>query len=857
MDTEPDRVSALEANVRRLEARIARLEGRPAEPTVAPAGPPAPPPGHAAPGTMPAGVAWRPAPATQPRAASWVEPTPLASGHGGGIGLSIRDLEERFAGRALAIVGGLALVAAAIFFLSLAFSRGWVTEPMRVAMGIAAGGSAFAVGAWRLSRDDRLLGTVLAGVGIGILEIALFAATSLYGLLPPEAGLAGALVAAGVAAVIAIRFDAKVVAGFGLVGALVAPPLVGAGATLLTIAFLAIVLVATTVIAIFRTWRWLPPVAFLLTAPQLISWILAEPAPLPAMVLPVLAAFWLLNLAAAAGEEVRVRRDDLRPSSAGLVVANAAFLLWGLLVVLDGTLEPWRGLAVLLAAGAHLLVGAWFLERQGWKHLFGALVAGAGAALVAVAALVQLDAPIAASAWAAEAVALAWLAVRRRHRWSAIAAGAMLLLAYANVAGPDLVTAFGTVPRSFPNGELVALAAVLAATGAVGGLVGIRWVRSMLVAAAVGIVWWAILFEADGAAVIALWAALLPIAIGADRLVAGWRDNHDLAADWGLVLPRSMPIWPASIAGILAWLTAAGSALSDQLNPVDWGSAVPPAIPLTDERALIAAILAATAILAGALAEGVILRCSAAVAAVIIGALVAPFEVYADLVVVTWVALAAGAVGYVRWDRAAIVPMTGLAAGLVTGAAIVAFGIVAPPTHLVVVDPVTAGQPALLPGWPLSFVALAGVLLAAPRHGPFTPWAPWLQACGGAVIVYGISIGVVAGFQRLVGGPVPLDELATQAQVALSVTWTVIGVVALGVGLATRRTLLRQGALGLLALATAKVFLVDLAAMDVAYRAVVLAGLGLLLLVGAWVVTRFAGPRQAVPEHREEIEARA
>jgi hypothetical protein len=38
-------------------------------------------------------------------------------------------------------------------------------------------------------------------------------------------------------------------------------------------------------------------------------------------------------------------------------------------------------------------------------------------------------------------------------------------------------------------------------------------------------------------------------------------------------------------------------------------------------------------------------------------------------------------------------------------------------------------------------------------------------------------------------------------------------------------------------------FVIDLASMDVAYRAVVLAGLGLLLLVSAYLVARFRGPR--------------
>ena len=57
-----------------------------------------------------------------------------------------------------------------------------------------------------------------------------------------------------------------------------------------------------------------------------------------------------------------------------------------------------------------------------------------------------------------------------------------------------------------------------------------------------------------------------------------------------------------------------------------------------------------------------------------------------------------------------------------------------------------------------------------------------------------------------------------------------LGVVAFVAGLRLRIDDLRRGGLALLALATAKVFLFDLAALDVAYRVISLIALGLLLL---------------------------
>ena len=101
------------------------------------------PPTHPAPVQLQPNRRWPPRPRTAGHAT--VARTPI----------SLKDLEERFAGRALAWVGGLALVAAAVFFLSLAFSRGWINEPMRVLIGLTAGIAAFAAGAVMLARATR------------------------------------------------------------------------------------------------------------------------------------------------------------------------------------------------------------------------------------------------------------------------------------------------------------------------------------------------------------------------------------------------------------------------------------------------------------------------------------------------------------------------------------------------------------------------------------------------------------------------------------------------------------------------------------------------------------------------------
>src|SRR4029079_16073017 len=100
-----------------------------------------------------------------------------------------------------------------------------------------------------------------------------------------------------------------------------------------------------------------------------------------------LAVLWLRLCVPSAGEDMRVPRDDLRGSTATLVVANAAFVIWGGFVALDGDLAARGRLLTVVAPLAHLAIGGWMLRRQGLEHLFANLVTGTGLALLALAAL--------------------------------------------------------------------------------------------------------------------------------------------------------------------------------------------------------------------------------------------------------------------------------------------------------------------------------------------------------------------------------------------------------------------------------------------------------------------------------------
>ena len=185
------------------------------------------------------------------------------------------DFEDLLGGRILGWLGGSAVVLAAVFFLVMAVSRGWIDEPTRVLLAFL--GSTLLLGAGlylyeRQGQTQAALATVAAA--IASLYASLTAATTLYDLIDPVVGLAVAGLVGASATAIAVRWNSPIVAGLGVVGALLAPVLVDAGTTGEALAFMAIALVASTGILLWQRWDWLAAVSFVASAPQVVAWLL-------------------------------------------------------------------------------------------------------------------------------------------------------------------------------------------------------------------------------------------------------------------------------------------------------------------------------------------------------------------------------------------------------------------------------------------------------------------------------------------------------------------------------------------------------------------------------------------------------
>ena len=154
------------------------------------------------------------------------------------------SVEDLLGGRVLGWVGGAAVVLGVVFFLVMAANRGWIDETTRVLLAFVGSTALLGAGLYLHERQGRTQAALAAvATAIAALYVTLTAATQLYDLVDPVLALVFAGLVGAVATAIAVRWDEPVVAGIGIVGALLAPVLVDAGTDSASLAFMAVALV--------------------------------------------------------------------------------------------------------------------------------------------------------------------------------------------------------------------------------------------------------------------------------------------------------------------------------------------------------------------------------------------------------------------------------------------------------------------------------------------------------------------------------------------------------------------------------------------------------------------------------------
>lgn len=256
------RVNALELRLRALEQRLAPgLAAGPAAPAPAPPEPQAaPPPITPAPITAAEEPAAAPPPAAEP-AAPQVPPSPPPAP------VARPSFEERFGTQWAVWAGGLALVLGGYFLVQYSIEQGWFGPGMRIFCGALLAAALLIAGEWarrtenisaRIPLPTAHIPSILTAAGTSVAYATVYAAYALYGFLGP----AVAFVLLGIVALLTLAaalLHGPALAGLGLVGAYTAPLLVSTDRPNFwaLYLYLAVVSAASFALARMRLWRWL------------------------------------------------------------------------------------------------------------------------------------------------------------------------------------------------------------------------------------------------------------------------------------------------------------------------------------------------------------------------------------------------------------------------------------------------------------------------------------------------------------------------------------------------------------------------------------------------------------------------
>ncbi len=184
------------------------------------------------------------------------------------------SLETEIGSRWLLYVGVLALIIGAAYFQKLAIDYGWIGERARVIEGILAGLALVAGGRWFITRGYDVYGQIIAGGGVAVLYVSVYAAATLYALIGRGAAFTALCAVTGLAAALADRYRSQGLAVMAVGGGFLTPFLLPSDrdAQVALFTYDGVLIAGTMYLAHRRVWPLLNVVSYVLTQLTVIAW---------------------------------------------------------------------------------------------------------------------------------------------------------------------------------------------------------------------------------------------------------------------------------------------------------------------------------------------------------------------------------------------------------------------------------------------------------------------------------------------------------------------------------------------------------------------------------------------------------
>ncbi|MGH7894438.1 MAG: DUF2339 domain-containing protein, partial [Candidatus Binatia bacterium] len=253
-------------------------------------------------------------------------------------------------------IAGIALVFAAVFFISYSIQEGWISDSVKMAIGLLVGTGLLVACELPAARRYAVTANAMDAAGIAVLFMTFFASHARWHLVPQGPTFLLMALVTAVAVALSIRRDSVFIAILGLFGGFLTPALLSPGEDrpIGLFGYLLLLNVGLAWVAYQKRWAPLTAVSVVLTALYQWAWVLKF---LHASSLPLAMAIFLVFPVMQMGALLLGERDAGDPDPLFGRAALTASLL-PLLFVLYLAAVPTYGAHVGLLFGFALLIGA-------------------------------------------------------------------------------------------------------------------------------------------------------------------------------------------------------------------------------------------------------------------------------------------------------------------------------------------------------------------------------------------------------------------------------------------------------------------------------------------------------------------
>ena len=316
------------------------------------------------------------------------------------------DWERLLARNWFAIIGAVALVVGIGFFLKMAFDNNWIGDTGRIVLGVALGLALLGAGEYAQRRVPIWAQPVTAA-GAVILYLSIYAAFGLYQLIRPDVALLFLALVVALAALLALRYESIIIALLGIIGAFLAPGLLGTDLPDVRLALAYILVVDAGILAIstFRNWRWFNLVGWAGTYGVFFFWTSRFSDYDPVMAQIGLTGMFLILAGATSLFHLLWRRVPGIPDLALMTLNAVAFFALTYHVLWDDYRE-WFGLIALGLSLFYALVAFVAIRRPSTPAEMALFALPIAIVFLTIAVPLQLSGVWITVAWVAEGAAL-------------------------------------------------------------------------------------------------------------------------------------------------------------------------------------------------------------------------------------------------------------------------------------------------------------------------------------------------------------------------------------------------------------------------------------------------------------------